>query len=147
MHYMESGVRQEVIPAYDEISQEYGYAILCTDCGNVDFMPECIFLDFVDECEIDLIMENDEDEEDLCQCDYCRGFRAGVDIAMKATKMHEECENCDCECGECCEVCEPEYFEKPNITINIENLILKDVGSFREIDEALRKHIPSLKLR
>lgn len=142
MHYMESGVKQEVIPAYDEISQEYGYAILCTDCGNVDFMPECMFLDFVDGCKIDLIMDSVDDDEEMCQCPYCQGFRDGIEASMDTIEALDDI--CDCECGEVCAQCEPEYFEKPNVTINIENLILQDVENpkefLRQIESALKKY-------
>ena len=105
MHYMENGVRQDVVKAYDEKSQEYGYAIICSECESVEFMPECMFLDFIEEFEIDLFVDDEdldaiEDDDDLCQCEYCKGFRDGVETACDVADALEEYEN-ECDCDTC----------------------------------------------
>lgn len=136
MYFMENGIRQDVVVARDEDTEEYGYVIICSDCGNMQFMPECIFLDFIEECGIELVVEkvDDEDDDKMCECPYCQGFRDGIEASMDAMEVLDEC---GCECGECCEVCEPEEFTSNVYNINIENLILEGVSNPKEFIDGL----------
>lgn len=90
--------------------EENGYIIECHECGLRELLTEDEFCDMLDAG----LIEDDEDDEELCQCDYCCGVRDGVELAMDVMEeievLLEELEECECGCGECCEVCEPECF-------------------------------------
>lgn len=154
MHIInKDGTENEVVKAYDELTEEYGYCILCDCCDEpVAFLPECIFLDmmndgefevFVDEVEEDISddecdcpycqgLETDfEDDEDLCQCEYCCGFRDGIKRACDVRDALEEYDECDCECGECCSECSPEDF-KIDLDEEIENDLKDELLALKE---------------
>lgn len=104
------GTQNEIVKAYDEVSQEYGYLILCDCCDEpVGFLPECIFLDLMEDGQFKVFVDDEDDSDEMCDCPYCQGFRDGIESAMDTIEALDDM--CDCECGECCEVCEPDEFE------------------------------------
>lgn len=82
------GTQNEVVKAYDEYSEEYGYAVLCDCCDEpMAFIPECVFLDLMNDGQFEVYCDDEDDmDEDECQCDYCQGIETDF-----------EDDECDCD--------------------------------------------------
>jgi hypothetical protein len=99
------GTQNNIIQAYDEYSEEYGYAIEC-QCGDiVAFIPECVFLDLMNDGQFEVFVDDEDIEDDVdfdeCDCPYCTGVRDGIEIGLDMAV--EVIENLDDECG--CDTC------------------------------------------
>jgi len=101
-----SGIRQDVFEARENTTGLDAYAVVCSDCGNVEIVSEEDFIKMVEARVIDIFCDPVEDEcdcddciscvaeeyEDECQCDYCQGIETDF----------EDDDDVLCQCDYCC---------------------------------------------
>ena len=84
------GTENEIVKAYDEYSEEYGYSILCDCCEEIiAFLPECVFLDLADEGQFEVVCDEVEDE-DKCDCEVCQYEKIHSDIVDELKHLKED---------------------------------------------------------